>query len=151
MLFRSGRADVMDAWPESRGEALHTSTFLGNPLGCAMALASMRIHGDAETARTVRDKGAKLKAALRAIRSPHIGDVRGVGLMLGIEITEPRKNTPATSLALALVQRALKDGLLLLADSPSSNVLSFTPPFCISDDEIVFTASWLERALAQAV
>ncbi len=143
-----GRADIMDAWPASAGEALHTSTFLGNPLGCAMALASMRIHGDAETARTVRDKGAKLKAALRAIRSPHIGDVRGVGLMLGVEITEPGKSTPATSLALSLVQRALKDGLLLLADSPSANVLSFTPPFCISDDEIAFAAAWLKRALA---
>ena len=145
-----GRSDIMDAWPASSGEALHTSTFLGNPLGCAMALASMKIHADADTARTVREKGAKLKAALRAIRSPHIGDVRGVGLMLGVEITEPGKSTPATSLALSLVQRALKDGLLLLADSPTANVLSFTPPFCISDDEIAFAAAWLEKALTDA-
>ena len=144
-----GRADVMDAWPASSGEALHTSTFLGNPLGCAMALSSMRIHADAEVARTVRDKGATLKSALREIRSPHIGDVRGVGLMLGVEIVEPGTNTPATALALSLVKRALRDGLILLADSPNSNVLSFTPSFCISDEEIAFASSWLGKALAQ--
>ncbi len=143
-----GRADIMDAWPASSGEALHTSTFLGNPMGCAMALASMKIHADTEIARAVRDKGARLKAALRAIRSPHIGDVRGVGLMLGVEIVEPGKNVPATELALSLVQRALRDGLILLADSPSANVLSFTPSFCISDEEIIFAAKWLEGALA---
>jgi 4-aminobutyrate aminotransferase-like enzyme len=144
-----GRADIMDAWPASGGEALHTSTFLGNPLGCAMALASLRIHGDPEVARAVREKGAKLKTALRAIRSPHIGDVRGVGLLLGVELVEPGKSAPATELAISLVQRALKDGLILLADSPTSNVLSFTPPFCISDEEIAFAASWLEQALTR--
>ncbi|MEO6785582.1 MAG: aspartate aminotransferase family protein [Chthoniobacteraceae bacterium] len=144
-----GRADIMDAWPTSAGEALHTSTFLGNPLGCAMALASMRIHADAEIPRVVREKGARLKAALREIRSPHIGDIRGVGLMLGVELVEPGTNTPATALALSLVKRALKDGIILLADSPSSNVLSLTPPFCISDEEIAFAVSWLAWALAQ--
>jgi 4-aminobutyrate aminotransferase-like enzyme len=142
-----GRADIMDAWPASSGEALHTSTFLGNPLGCAMALASMKIHADPQTARAVREKGAKLKAALRAIGSPHIGDVRGTGLMLGIEIVESGKNVPATEFAISLVKRALRDGLILLADSPTANVLSFTPPFCISDAEIAFAVSWLDAAL----
>jgi 4-aminobutyrate aminotransferase-like enzyme len=142
-----GRADIMDAWPASSGEALHTSTFLGNPLGCAMALASMRIHGDVEIARAVREKGTKLKTALRAIRSPHIGDVRGVGLMIGVELIEPGTSTPATTLALSIVKRALGDGIILLADSPTANVLSFTPPFCISDDEIEFAVSWLVQAL----
>jgi 4-aminobutyrate aminotransferase-like enzyme len=144
-----GRADIMDAWPESGGEALHTSTFLGNPLGCAMALASMRIHDDPEVARTVREKGAKLKAALRAIRAPHIGDVRGVGLMLGVELVEPGSSAPATELAISVVKRALKDGIILLADSPTSNVLSFTPPFCISDEEIAFSAEWLQGVLTR--
>ena len=144
-----GRADIMDAWPASSGEALHTSTFLGNPLGCAMALASMKIHADPQTARTVRERGEKLKTALRAIHSPHIGDVRGAGLMLGVELIEPGKNEPATQFAITLVKRALRAGIILLADSPTANVLSFTPPFSISDEEIAFAAAWLERALAQ--
>ncbi len=170
-----GRADVMDAWPVSSGEALHTSTFLGNPLGCAMALASMELHSDPGLAKQVREKGAKMKSALQSIRSPHIGNVRGAGLMLGVELVEPGSPVtteklkprdaqlnqfdesvlkpvdfgprPATSLATSLIKRALHDGLVLLADSPSGNVLSFTPPFSISEDEIDFATGWLARAL----
>lgn len=145
-----GRADIMDAWPASTGEALHTSTFLGNPLGCAMALESLKIHSDPEVSRSVREKGARMKAALRAIRCPHIGDVRGTGLMLGVELLEERSRLPATRLTLSLVKQALRHGLLLLADSPDANVLSFTPPFCITDEEIDFACSWLGRALSTA-
>ena len=86
-----GRAEVMDAWPESTGEALHTSTFLGHPVGCAMALASIAEHMKPGIAAGVRDTGARFKAALRAIDSPLIGDVRGRGLMLGSNwCTTPR-------------------------------------------------------------
>jgi 4-aminobutyrate aminotransferase-like enzyme len=165
----------MDAWPASSGEALHTSTFLGNPLGCAMAVASLKIHAAPEVARQVREKGAKLKSALQAIVSPAIGHVRGAGLMIGVELVEPGTRTgaaeirsqtspaggfaedtllpvdfgprPATELAISLVKRALHAGIILLADSPAGNVLSFTPPFCISDEEIGFVAGWLEQAL----
>jgi 4-aminobutyrate aminotransferase-like enzyme len=168
-----GRADIMDAWPVSSGEALHTSTFLGNPLGCAMALASMTLHSEPGIARQVREKGARFKAALNSISSPSIGNVRGTGLMLGVELVESRtpatreqcqdpqlsqfdENTlksvdfgppPATSLAASLVKRALHAGLILLADSPTGNVLSFTPPFDISDEQIAFAVNWLRRAL----
>ena len=144
-----GRADIMDAWPLSAGEALHTSTFLGNPMGCAMALASLAQHSDPATTRLVRERGAKFRAALEALRSPHIGDVRGLGLMLGVELIEPasRDLRPATALALAIVKAALRDGLLLLADSPAANVLSFAPPFAIGDEEIAFTAAWLQENL----
>ena len=144
-----GRGEVMDAWPESNGEALHTSTFLGNPLGCAMALASLKQHADPALAAHVRERGAKLKAALTAVRSPHLGEIRGLGLMLGVELIEPSVSPrkPATALAIAIIKHALRDGLLLLADSPTSNVLSFTPPFAISDDEIAFTAARLQEYL----
>ncbi len=127
-----GCAGVMDAWPRSTGEALHTSTFLGNPLGCAMALASLRHHADPAVASLVRERGTKLRAALESL---HIGPVRGLGLMLGVE----------TSLAIEIVKHALRDGLLLLADSPTANVLSFTPPFAIGDEEIAFLATRLQE------
>jgi len=142
-----GRAEVMDAWPLSAGEALHTSTFLGNPLGCAMALASLKQHADPALAPLVQERGAKLKGALQALHSPHIGEIRGLGLMLGVELVEPSTFTPATALAVAIIKSALRDGLLLLADSPAGNVLSFTPPFTISDDEIAFVASRLQEYL----
>ena len=164
-----GRAEVMDAWPESSGEALHTSTFLGNPLGCAMALAALKQHADPALAAHVRERGAKMKAALAALLSPYIGEIRGLGLMLGVELIDcrgscqlpptggglgtgeagsfPYSRVPGTQLALAIVKHALRDGLLLLADSPTANVLSLTPPFTISDDEIAFTAARLQEYL----
>jgi len=129
-----GRAAVMDAWPPSSGEALHTSTFLGSPLGCAMALASIPRHADPATAQLVRDRGAKLTAALHGF-----GEVRGLGLMLGLKLPGDR--------AIVAVKRALCDGVLLLADGPESDVLSFSPPFCISDGEVEFVSqrigSWV--------
>jgi 4-aminobutyrate aminotransferase-like enzyme len=141
-----GRADIMDAWPLSTGEALHTSTFLGNPLGCSMAIASLRQHAEPQLAKQVREGGAKIRAALQAISSPHVGHVRGLGLMLGVELID-RSGAPATELAIKIVKRALSDGILLLADSPASNVLSFAPPFAISDEEISFAVSRLQEYL----
>jgi 4-aminobutyrate aminotransferase-like enzyme len=141
-----GRSDVMDAWPASRGEALHTSTFLGNPVGCELALASLRIHRSPEMARQVREVGAAFKSGLREIRSPKIGDVRGVGLMLGVEIVTSNGEPDGTT-AIGLVQDALRNGILLLADSPHGNVLSFTPPFTISQEEIQHVLQWLGNAL----
>jgi 4-aminobutyrate aminotransferase-like enzyme len=141
-----GRAEVMDAWPPSAGEALHTSTFLGNPLGCAMALASLAQHANPEVAIQVRSRGERLRAALEKIQSPHIRHVRGRGLLLGIELIKT-DGTAFTKLAIGVVTQALRDGLLLLADSPTSNVLSITPPFSISDEEIAFVAAKLQEYL----
>lgn len=141
-----GRADVMDAWPPSSGEALHTTTFLGNPLGCAMALASLAEHSKPEVAAQVRNRGQQWKVALEKMRSPHIRQVRGRGLMLGVELVKA-DGSAFTDLAIGIVTRALQDGLLLLADSPTSNVLSITPPFSISDEEIAFAAARLQEYL----
>ena len=73
----------------------------------------------------------------------------GLGLMLGVELLEPATfpPEPATQLALAIIKHALRDGLLLLADSPAANILSLTPPFTISDDEIAFVAARLQEYL----
>ncbi|HSI11687.1 MAG TPA: aspartate aminotransferase family protein [Chthoniobacter sp.] len=141
-----GAAEIMDAWPPSTGEALHTSTFLGNPMGCAMALASLAEHSKVETTSLVQVHGRRLKAALEKLKSPHIWHVRGRGLMLGVELINT-DGTPYTDLAVGIVKRALQDGILLLADGPHSNVLSITPPFTIDDEEIAFVAARLQEYL----
>jgi 4-aminobutyrate aminotransferase-like enzyme len=138
------RADVMDAWPESGGEALHTSTFLGNPLGCAMALESIRQHSDPALSAQVRETGAKFKAALKKIKSPRAGEVRGAGLMLGLEVIAS-SGSPDGAFAAAAMKRGLRDGLIFLCDSPAGNVLAFTPPFAISDDEVAFVAAKIQE------
>ncbi len=142
-----GRADVMDAWPESKGEALHTSTFLGNPLGCAMALAAISEHERPELSARVRDRGRNLKHALKTLSSKRIGDIRGTGLMLGVECIDAA-GAPDGKSAVDIVQRALNEGVILLADGPESNVLAFTPPFEISDEEINFSVELLDRLLS---
>ena len=140
------RREVMDAWPISNGEALHTSTYLGHPIGCAMALAALAEHARPETPQRVLATGARLKSALRGLKSPHVGDVRGAGLMLGTELIR-RDGSPFGALAEAIIKRALRDGLILLGGGPAGNVLSFTPPFGISDEEIGFVAARLQEYL----
>src|SRR5688572_17851790 len=99
-----GRADVMDAaWPPSTGEAIHTSTFLGHPVGCAMALAQI---GELN-ARKLIERAANLGAWLEAeLQSKFIAQsskfkvtTRCVGLMAGLEFTDA-KGRPATELSL---------------------------------------------------
>lgn len=139
-----GRSDVMDAWPVSRGEALHTSTMLGNPLGCAMALASLEEHAKKETQDLARRAGEGLRSALLALRSERIGHVRGLGAMLGVEVIKPN-GVPDPILTGALVRRGLQDGLILLGGGGAGNVLSFSPPFVISEEEIGFAVAKLQE------
>ena len=141
-----GRAEVMDAWPESAGEALHTSTFLGNPLGCAMALASLREHARPETAEKVRAAGRYLRAALQKISSPRLGDVRGVGLLAGAELVRD-DGSPDGETAARCVTGALQEGILLLAGGRHGNVLSFSPPFDLAPEETDFMAARLAGML----
>lgn len=141
-----GRADVMDAWPVCRGEALHTSTMLGSPLGCAMALAAIAEHSRKETQDLARRAGQLLHAALLSLQSPHIGHVRGLGAMIGMELIAP-DGAPDPSLAGKILRRGLQDGLILLGGGPEGNVLSFSPPFSLSEEEAAFCAARLQEYL----
>ena len=90
-------------------------------------------------AANVRERGAKLSDALQSLA---IGKVRGLGLMLGIELVKP-DGEPDGERAIGILKSALRAGLLLLADGPAGNVLSFAPPFGIDDAEIAFVAAHL--------
>ena len=135
-----GRADFMDAWPRSRGEALHTSTFLGNPVGSAMALASIDLHLDSRLGKRVQSLGKRFRDRLKEMALPVIGNIRGLGLMIGAEIIK-MDGSPNPDLAQQTVLSALKDGLLFLGGGPEGNTLSFTPPFSIEMDEIDYTCT----------
>ena len=125
-----GRAAVMDCWPESPGEALHTSTFLGHPVGCAMALKSLEILARPETIAQVAETSIVLEQALAGlVEHPAVREVRGRGVMWGVVLTRPVGD---------LLARLLAEGLLFLADGPDGNVLSFTPPFGVTEEEVAF-------------
>ena len=137
-----GRAACMEAWPLSTGEALHTSTFLGNPLGCAMALASLAQHEAPEVAAGVRERGERLLAVLRGLSSPWIVEVRGVGLLVGLELSL------GGAAVNDLVKAGLREGLILLQSGSQGNVLAFTPPFSIGDAAMEHLAAFLRKSLA---
>ncbi len=141
-----GRSDVMDAWPLSRGEALHTSTTLGNPLGCALALAAIDEHLKEDTQKLAQSCGRALRQMLKGLQSPAIGDIRGLGSMLGVELVKP-DGTAFGALAGAIMRRGLQDGLILLGGGPAGNVLSFSPPFGLADEEIAFLGRKLQEYL----
>lgn len=128
-----GRADVMDAaWPESSGEAIHTSTFLGHPVGCSMALAQIAEVRRLELPERSRRLGSLLLEDLKTLRARDLDlRVRGAGLMAGLELLWP-DGKPATEEALGIIKRMLHRGFILLPEGENSNVISFTPPLTIT-------------------
>jgi 4-aminobutyrate aminotransferase-like enzyme len=146
-----GRADVMDRWPPSSGEAIHTSTFLGNPMGCAAALASIgQLHDKrlVERAATLGAGLAERLDALRARSGGRIADVRGRGLMWGLECVDG-KGEPDGALAGAIVVGVLRRGVVMLSSGPAGNVLQLAPPLVISDEQLRFGVDEIESALVQ--
>lgn len=142
-----GSAELMDrAWPASEGEAIHTTTHLGNPPACAMALASLELHSDPKLAKQVHQRSDLLRQIITAIDHPRRGRIRGRGLLLGVEILtmDGQPDRDATS---GFVVHSLKKGLITLADSPAGNVLSLVPPFDISEEEMRYFAHILQEYL----
>jgi 4-aminobutyrate aminotransferase / (S)-3-amino-2-methylpropionate transaminase / 5-aminovalerate transaminase len=146
-----GTDEVMRAWPPSGGEAIHTSTFLGNPLGCAAALASLQVLREQRLVERAAVVGAHLKTRLEQITSghPHVGEVRGLGMMVGVELVRNRDSrVPAPELVGHGVVEALRRGLLLLGGGIHGNVLSFSPPFVITDAQLAHALEVLEEVFA---
>ena len=139
-----GRADLMDAaWPASNGEAIHTSTFLGHPVGCAMALAQIT---EIRRLKLV-ERSAALGKFLLAELGKTKNSVRGIGLMAGVELTLP-DGQPATQVALDAIKTLLHRGYVFLPEGEHANVISFTPPLTISKAQLAKAVAALTEVLA---
>src|SRR5262249_48340874 len=137
------RPHIMAAWGESQGEALHTSTFLGSPLGCAAALAAIAEMEERNLAERARTVGSYFKEQLRSLVARHpdrIVDVRGRGMMLGICLA-------SRDLALRLVYDLLARGIIVLPAGPG-DVLEFVPPLIIETTQIDWAVSQMDATLA---
>jgi 4-aminobutyrate aminotransferase-like enzyme len=145
-----GQADLMDsAWPASKGEALHTSTFLGHPVGCAMALAQIKEIERLKLCERSAEFGEFLLGELKTIQSPALKcSVRGQGLMAGLELRLPN-GAPATIEAFRLVKQMLHRGYILLPEGEHGNIISFTPPLTISKSQLSKTVKKLKELLAK--
>lgn len=144
------RAQVMDAWEKSQGEARHTSTFLGHPLACACALETLDVlEGEdlpARAAHLGRWFAELLKAKLEG-RSA-VASIRGTGLMIGVELVEPRSGAPDPELAWSATVESLKSGVIVLVSGIHGNVLSLTPALTISKAQLEFGAKVIGRVIA---
>ncbi len=114
----------------------HTSTFGGNPLACAAALASLEIIEREKLPQRARTLGEYFLEELRAIKSEKIREVRGLGLLLGIELKEK---------AAPYIQRLMEGGVIVLLAGPT--VIRLLPPLVITREEIDIVLSVLKIVL----
>ncbi|HEX9189808.1 MAG TPA: acetyl ornithine aminotransferase family protein [Vicinamibacteria bacterium] len=137
---------IMERW--ARGA--HGNTFGGNPLCCAAALATLDLV-EREYAANAANVGEYFLSRLRELQSRHdvIGDVRGKGLMIGMElVTDRASRTPAKELCDAVIHRAFRNGLLLL--SCGTSTVRFMPPLLVTTADVDEATTLLEASLAEA-
>jgi 4-aminobutyrate aminotransferase/(S)-3-amino-2-methylpropionate transaminase len=116
----------------------HLSTFGGNPVCCAAALANIDFIVREDLCGRALEMGKYTKSRLLKLRrrNPLIGDVRGLGFMIGIEMVQDEALTPASEQAEAIRNACLRDGLLIGLGGVDGNVLRFQPPLVISKKQI---------------
>jgi len=145
----TGRAEVMDAVdPGGLG-----GTFGGNPVACAAAVAVLEEVSTPQFRARAAEVGDRMRGRLEALaeRTPQIGEVRGLGPMLGVELVADRDSkTPAPDLAKAVVDAAFERGLLLLSCGTYGNVLRTLVPLVVTDEELEQGLGILEESLADA-
>jgi 4-aminobutyrate aminotransferase len=124
---------LMDQWEP----AAHGSTFGGNPVSCAAGLATLDVFEREGILKNSVEKGAELIRRLRELqqRMPAIGDVRGLGLMIGVELVK-NDGTPNTDLQKQIRKVCLDSGMVVLSCGPHDNVLRLVPPLNLSQAEL---------------
>jgi 4-aminobutyrate aminotransferase-like enzyme len=140
-------AELFEVW-RTEGEALHTSTFLAHPLACAAALAALDVFEEEGLVERAAAWGRRWRDELPALAggAPGVADVRGAGMMWGIELCDVR-GEPAARRAARVVHECRRRGLLLLAGGPGGNVLQITPPLVLEEGEWAFARAVLEASL----
>jgi 4-aminobutyrate aminotransferase-like enzyme len=148
-----GPARIMNAWPPTRGEAIHTSTFLGNPLSCAAGLAFLKELRDGELVARSKLLGERLLGRLRAALEgvPEVSEVRGRGLLLGVDLKRPGSNAPIRKAAVRASTLALKEGILVLPAGAAGNVLELSPPLVITEEQLDWAVPRLKRVIEAAL
>jgi 4-aminobutyrate aminotransferase-like enzyme/Ser/Thr protein kinase RdoA (MazF antagonist) len=128
------------------------STFGGNPVACAAGLAVLDVLRDERLQQNALDVGRRWIAALQALQNdfPLIGDVRGLGLFLGLDLVNHRESrTPATDQASYIVNRLRDLGILAGTDGPHHNVIKLRPPLIFSDVDAALFNSAFSGVLAE--
>jgi 4-aminobutyrate aminotransferase/(S)-3-amino-2-methylpropionate transaminase len=145
----TGRAELMDA--------VHAGglggTYGGNPVACAAALATIETMREQDLAAAARTIGDTMLPRLRALqeRFPTIGDVRGRGAMIAVELVRPGTLEPDAELAGRVARACHAEGVVVLTAGTYGNVLRFLPPLVIGKDLLTEALDVLEAAFAAPV
>lgn len=129
-------AELMDRWPNGT----HGSTFGGNPVSCAAAVATIGVLEDEGLYARAVQLGERAQAHLRALRTDAIVEVRGIGAMIGLELRDK-------ATAEAVQERCLRQGVLVLTCGPEGNVLRLIPALTMTDDELDHGLAVLSQSL----
>jgi 4-aminobutyrate aminotransferase len=128
----SARSEILEKWAPGS----HGTTFGGNPVACAAAAANMDVLADLIPNTPALSAHAFERFRAMQEKHPTIGDVRGLGLMIGIELVEPGGNVPDPKAFPFLAEFAREHGLLILDCGPHANVIRFIPPLCVTPAEL---------------
>ena len=138
---------------EKLTQRIHFNTFGGNPISMAAGLAVLEVIDEERLQENSRVVGGRLKAGLQELATRHrlIGDVRGMGLMLGVELVRDRETKePAKEETLAVMEHTRELGVLIGKGGLYGNVLRIKPPMCITAADADFALGVLDLALARA-
>jgi 4-aminobutyrate aminotransferase len=157
MVFAKGIGNGLAlAGVVARGELMDSvkansiSTFGGNPLATAGALANLRFILDNDLQGNAREVGGQLMGRLSQVSSPVVGEVRGRGLMIGVELVEPGGRNPSPAAASAVLESCRRDGLLVGKGGLYGNVLRVTPPLTLTPAQADEGFEVLARAIRAA-
>eukprot|EP01116_Phalansterium_solitarium_P004139 TRINITY_DN15033_c0_g1_i1.p1 TRINITY_DN15033_c0_g1~~TRINITY_DN15033_c0_g1_i1.p1 ORF type:complete len:478 (+),score=146.19 TRINITY_DN15033_c0_g1_i1:94-1527(+) len=136
---------------QALAQRIHFNTYGGNPVSMAIGSAVLDVIKSENIQQRAHEVGAYLKAGLQSLQRKHtiIGDVRGQGLMLGVELVRDHKTLEPANTELLDVFEAAKDlGLLIGKGGLYGNVLRIKPPMCITKQDVDFAVEVLDRAFA---
>lgn len=139
-----GRRDLMAVW-DRPGEALHTGTFVANPLSCAAALAALRVLRSDRLPQRAARLGRELEPRLRIWpeRFASVTAVRGRGLLWGVELRD-------SATAHRVTRRLLRSGVLALSGGPDGRVLQLLPPLVITERQLFEALKLVETSLEES-
>jgi 4-aminobutyrate aminotransferase len=145
------RAELMEHWKPGT----HGGTYGGNVVSCAAALATLDVIEDEDLVANARARGAQLVGGLRELQADHgaIGDVRGLGCMVGVEFVKPGEGDgriPDAALTKRVIGEALDRQLIVLSAGSYMNVSRLIPPLVTTTDEVDRALSILDDSLAAA-
>jgi 4-aminobutyrate aminotransferase len=136
---------LMQQWPLGS----HGTTFGGNPLACLAALATLEVIKEESLLKNARETGAYARERLEQLKHTYdiIGSIRAVGLMIGIEIINPKTNQPDGKACLDILDLALKEGVLFYLCGNEGEVIRMIPPLTVTKEQIETGIEMLEKAI----